>query len=105
MTRASALGNATNGGHKSADRKDGTMSNFQFEWWTVQIIFEGWARPVEHEFKAKTKDNAIKQIEKYVEYTHSERNLSQPIWKREHPVHEVLWETLTFDRKGYQRLF
>ena len=62
------------------------MGSFNYEWWNVE------ARELTGrytlEVKAKNKENAIKQF------------------KKDFPdVIEFYWETLTLDRKGYQRRF
>ena len=58
-----------------------------------------------YEFKGKFKESVIKQIKKMVEYTNGEENAKLDIWHRQPKILEVYWETLTLDRKGYQRKF
>ena len=62
------------------------MNNFQYEWWHVKAkCFDGMCTL---EVKSKNKENAIKKFQK------------------DFPdVVEFYWETLTLDRKGYQRKF
>ena len=80
-------------------------NSFEFEWWTVSIRFPtGIQKCV---YKGKTKETIIKQIEREVKKSNSPENLARPVFdpKRKQQILEVLWDTLTFDRKGYQRLF
>ena len=62
------------------------MKQFEYEWWDVKAKEPTGIYTLE--VKAKNKENAIKQF------------------KRDFPeVIEIYWETLTLDRKGYQRRF
>lgn len=62
------------------------MNNFQYEWWNVQA--KELTGIYTLEVKAKNRENAIKKFQK------------------DFPdVVEFYWETLTLDRKGYQRRF
>lgn len=65
------------------------MGAFEYEWYTVQIRFR--VGVITCEYKAKSKENAIRQIKKEVQ--------------KDDLIVEVLWETLKLDRKGYQRLY
>ena len=78
------------------------MANFHYEWWTVKIKSE--AGTYMWEFKAKSKEHAMKQIKKEVEITNSEKNQSKDFWHRKARIINVYWETLSLDRIGYQRL-
>lgn len=79
------------------------MGQFQYEWWTVSIKDQTGTNV--WEFKAKSKDHAVKQIQWMVKYSNSEANLNQDCWHRRPRIVEVYWETLALDRKGYQRQF
>lgn len=80
------------------------MSNFQYEWWTVDIIYT--TGKVTTEFKGKSREHIIHHIERYVIKRNKEFNDSSlPWWKRGEGVKEVLWDTLKLDRVGYQRLY
>lgn len=62
------------------------MNSFEYEWWNIKAKEPAGIYTLE--VKAKNKENAIKQF------------------KRDFPdVIEFFWETLTLDRKGYQRRF
>ena len=62
------------------------MGAFQYEWWHVTAkCFTGTCTL---EVKAKSKENAVKQFKRDFD-----------------DVIEFYWETLTIDRKGYQRQF
>lgn len=78
------------------------MSTFNYEWWTV--VIKQSVGTSTFEFKAKSKESAIKQIQKYVVESRSSKNISRPVWQRTPMVEEVYWETLQLDRVGYQRL-
>ena len=72
------------------------MVNFHYEWWTVSIKattgIDTW------EFKGKNKENIIRQIKKEVEAINSGKRGFVP------QIIEVYWDTLKFDRIGFQRL-
>lgn len=74
--------------------------NFEYEWWTVKIRFATGTVPCV--YKGKNKESIIKQIEREVKRSNTPENLQT---MRYMPIKEVFWDTLTFDRKGYQRLF
>jgi hypothetical protein len=74
------------------------LSTFQFEWWTVEVR-ECTGR-ITWEVKAKNKENAIKQIQKMAKDHNKEIQRMRPDFET-----EIFWNTLTLDRKGYQRLF
>ena len=76
---------------------------YHFEWWTVEILEATGKCTLE--IKAKTKENAIRQINKVVQISNSKENLSKPIWQQKVKIREVYWDTLKIDRIGYQRLF
>lgn len=79
------------------------MTDFNYEWWTVEIAVENMGFDT-WEFKGKSKDHIIKQIEKAIKDTNSEKNL-QKGWLegRKQRIREVRWETLKLDHIGYQR--
>lgn len=77
--------------------------SFQFQWWDVDIQYS--SGKLTTEFKAKSRDHAIKQIQKMVKEYNSEENQKRPVWFRRPRVIEVYWDTLCLDRVGYQRLF
>lgn len=72
-----------------------------YEWWTVKITDESGSNT--WELKATSKENAIKQIEKEVSFTNSEKNLKADFWHRKARILKVDWESLQLDRIGYQR--
>lgn len=72
------------------------MTSFHYEWWTVKILYT--CGTLTCEFKAKNKDNAIRQIKKEVKDTNSGKKGFCP------HIIEVYWDTLKLDRIGYQRL-
>lgn len=78
------------------------MAEFNYEWWTVEIKYA--CGTMTTEFKGKSKDHVIKQIERFVKKSNSEKEQSKPIWFRPNLVIEVHWDTLKLDRIGYQRL-
>ena len=75
--------------------------SFQYEWWTIQMTVEGHG-VMTSEYKGKSREHVIKQIEKDVAFTNSERNLTAEWWKRQNRILDVFWNTLTLDRVGYQ---
>lgn len=60
------------------------MKSFEYEWWNVKAKEPTGTYTLE--VKAKNKENAIKQFKQMA-------------------LGEILWETLTLDRKGYQRRY
>ena len=78
------------------------MANFNYEWWTVDIIFENGTYTCE--FKGRNKSTVIKQIQKMVEENNSEKNQMRDVWHRQPKVIAVNWESLKLDRIGYQRM-
>lgn len=74
------------------------MSKFQYEWWNVKV--KEATGEITWEVKAKNKENAIKQFKKWAK-EHDEK--VQRVRPEFHT--EIFWETLTLDRKGYQRLW
>ena len=74
------------------------MGKFQYEWYTVDMI-QATGR-VGVEVKAKSRAGAIKQIEKMAKEHDDFVRAVRPDFST-----EVLWDTLTLDRKGYQRRF
>lgn len=78
------------------------MSKFHYEWWTVQI--KELTGEITLEIKAKSREHAVRQIEKAVTESNSEENKSRPWFERKTPILAVYWDTLTLDRVGYQRL-
>lgn len=80
------------------------MTNFQYEWWTVEIAVENMGFDT-WEFKGKSKDHIIKQIEKAIKDTNSEDNLKKGwLEGRKQRIREVRWDTLKLDHIGYQRI-
>ena len=77
--------------------------SFQYEWWTVDVLL-GVGR-MTAEFKARSKENAVRQIEREVKKSNSPENLAKPWYEQKQPIKEVYWETLKLDRVGYQREF
>lgn len=78
--------------------KEKEMGKFEYEWWHVDIkVATG---KYTYEFKAKSKDGAVKQIKKYEKEHNDEVRRVRPDFKT-----EVFWDTLHLDRKGYQRLY
>lgn len=74
------------------------MSKFQYEWWTVEV--KEATGKITWEIKAKNKENAIKQIKKWAkEHDEEIQRVRSEFYT------EIFWETLTLDRKGYQRLW
>lgn len=74
------------------------MGKFQYEWWTVDVreatgIYT-W------EVKARSRDNAIKQVEKMADTYNKEIQVARPDFAA-----EIFWKTLTLDRTGFQRRF
>lgn len=74
--------------------------SFEYEWWTVDLQL-GIGR-ITTQFKGRDKDHVIRQINNYVKRTNSPENLADPWHKKGNPVKSVYWETLMFDRKGFQ---
>ena len=72
--------------------------SFEYEWWHVDLR-EATGRTT-LEVKAKSKDGAIKQIKKFAEKHNKEVQAVRPNFNT-----VIYWDTLTLDRKGYQRLF
>lgn len=77
------------------------MSSFNYEWWTVKIQDE--AGTLTWEFKGRSKENVIKQIQKEVKDSNSEANAMRDVFHRKAKIIKVFWETLKLDRIGYQR--
>lgn len=86
-----------------SDRKGKPMGkHFEYEWWTV--VIRQTVGTNTFEFKSRSKEHAIKQIQRYVDKSHSSENLNQTcLWDRIAEVEEVYWDTLKLDRVGYQR--
>lgn len=74
------------------------MKNFEYEWWTVEV--KAATGKSTWEVKAKNKANAIKQFEKWAKEHTKEVQAVRKDFET-----EILWNTLTLDRKGYQRLY
>lgn len=77
------------------------MVDFRFEWWTVEIRDQ--LGTCTWEFKGKSKEHVIKQINKEVSDTKSDKNKQREIWCRKPEILEVYWDTLKLDRVGHQR--
>ena len=71
---------------------------FQFEWWHIKV--REATGLITYEVKAKNKDNAIKQIKKMAQEHEEFIRKVRPDFKI-----EIFWDTLTLDRKGFQRLY
>lgn len=65
-----------------------SMASFNYEWWTVLV--KCLTGTYSYEFKAKNKQNVIRQIKR--------------MEKEDFSIVEVYWDTLKLDRVGYQRL-
>lgn len=79
------------------------MAQFNYEWWNVKIRFINGTYT--YEVKAKSKEHAIRQIQRDFDFSNSEKNLSKPCWERKAQMVEVFWDTMALDRVGYQRRF
>lgn len=78
--------------------------SFQYEWWTVDVLYTTGLACTE--FKGKSKEHIIRQIEKWAANRNRKFNdTSLPWWERGCGVKEIRWDTLKLDRVGYQRLF
>lgn len=79
------------------------MTSFEYEWYMIDVqLLTGRCT---YEIKAKSKENAIRQINNLVVKSNSESNLAKNWIDQIQPITKVYWETLTLDRKGYQRRF
>lgn len=74
------------------------MGKFQYEWWTVEAR-EATGKCT-WEVKARSKDGAVRQIEKMAEAHDLEVQGVRPDF-----CTKIFWETLSLDRTGYQRRF
>ena len=74
------------------------MGTFQFEWWTVEV--KEATGLLTWEIKAKSKEGAIKRIQKLAADHTKEVRTVRPDFQT-----EVFWETMKLDRKGYQRRY
>ena len=75
--------------------------NFEYEWWTVSIRFP--TGTITCEYKGKSKEHIIKQINREITQSNSPENLSRK-WndpKRKDQILEVHWDTLKFNRSRY----
>ena len=79
------------------------MTTFQFEWWTVKIKYSTGIYTVE--YKGKNKESVLRQIEKDRKQSNSEENLQKPWLERMDQILDVDYDSLTLNRKGYQRRF
>lgn len=79
------------------------MKGFEYEWYTIDLQLA--VGKITYEVKAKSKENAIRQINNLVAKSNSESNLAKNWIDQIQPITKVYWETLTLDRKGYQRKF
>jgi len=66
------------------------MNSFEYTWWHIDINYKCGLSTLE--VKAKTKENAIKQIKKICK-------------EEEMFIDEINWDTLRADRTGYARRF
>lgn len=78
------------------------MAEFHYEWWTVDIR-DACGR-MTWEFQGKDRDHIIRQIEKEVKFTNSEKNALMDFWHQKPKILEVYWDTLKLDRIGYRRM-
>ena len=77
------------------------MGQFQYEWWSVRLLHPtGW---MTWEFKAKDRDHVVQNILREVKDSNSAKNAQRPFWERKARILSVDWDSLTLDRKGYQR--
>lgn len=70
------------------------MADFHYEWWLIDVLET--TGHITWEVKGKTKEHALKQIEKRVKNQNENKYCGNVI--------EVYWNTLRLDRIGYQRL-
>ena len=79
------------------------MTNYHYEWWTVDVV-ETSGRYT-WEIKGKTKDSVIRQIKAQVKKQNRKADdETLHVLFRPGKVLEVLWDTLELDRVGYQRI-
>jgi len=78
------------------------MAQYHYEWWTVDIRDE--AGTCTWEFKGRNRETIVRQINKEVADTNSDKNAARSVWERKPRILEVNWNTLKLDRVGYQRL-
>ena len=79
------------------------MTNYHYEWWTVDVV-ETSGRCT-WEIKGKTKENVIRQITTQVRRQNRKADdETLHVLFRPGKVLEVLWDTLELDRVGYQRI-
>ncbi len=74
------------------------MGAFQYEWWVVKA--REATGIIDWQVKAKSKDGAIRQL-KQMAIDHDEE--IQRVRSDFNTV--IFWETLTLEKKGYQRNF
>lgn len=79
------------------------MGKFQYIYFLVDVA-EPCGR-ITYEIKAKSEENAIKQINKMVSESNSAENLKLSWFERKAPILNVYWDTLRVDRVGYERLY
>jgi len=79
------------------------MGKFQYEYWIIKV--KETVGVINYEIKARSKDNAIKQIKKEIAFRQSEKNLTADIWHRQPQIIEIYWDTLTLDRTGRDRRY
>ena len=80
------------------------MAQYNFEWWTVEIVYTTGKALTE--FKGKSREHIIRQINAWVMKQNKKHNdTSLTWWERGEGIKEVLWDTLTLDHVGYQRLY
>lgn len=75
--------------------------SFQYEWWTVSVRLH--TGTIVYIYKGKSKAHVIKQIKREVKTSNSPENLAKG-WRGKQPILEVIWDTLTFDHRGYNTL-
>lgn len=73
------------------------MNNFEYEWWDIDI--KDQTGVMTWEFRAKNKENAIKQIKAEVTKINSGKVPFAP------KILEIYWDTMVLDHKGFQRLW
>lgn len=74
---------------------------FNYEWYTVDIVFANGRCSTE--FKARSRESVIRQINRYVSDCNSDEKQSLDIWHRPQRVVSVDWDSLRLDRIGHQR--
>lgn len=69
---------------------------FQYDYWHIEMQYPTGRYSLQ--IKAKNEANAIRQIEKLYEVSHSEKNLQLPPLLRQPLIQEIYWDTF---KKGW----